>query len=454
VSTIKLVCGILLSVLALCAPLPVGAAEQTTAKERATVTKSGKANEQAPAQAHTLSIPVFFITDRNREDCKGKAEPMPKFGRLRQYHGLCSHDPFVGVAQVAIDNHAHKALDEHRAKIGWKAVHKIAEGPQSASLIEGCTYPEAKQRFYDELYKQAVSTPDREVFVFAPGYMSSFESGLKEAARFAYYAERPVLLYSWPSKGKFRDYASDTASVEWSQEHYNEMVDELSAMTKKDPAVSVRLVAHSMGSRLLMRALPLVHKHNTFSEVVFVCPDVDDGVVKHYLLPCLTTKAKTTMRLYMSHKDEMLKISQLVHGGYKRLGEQTGFAIEPSPYKKQKVDSAALAFDPEAVKRFQTIDFTDMDTGTLGHKIPVSLITNMSLAGRPPETIAIERMCRASEDCSATMLDVASLGESQDPSSVAYFKVKPSHVGAPVLRAVKRKLPQLNTFFGHDWTMK
>lgn len=409
-----------------------------------------KAEAESNTQ-HLVNIPIFFITDRNREPCHDKAQ-YAKFGLLRQYTGVCNHDPHVGVAYCAIDNNRQKPLTQNLQDLGWMPANKHVEGAFSISLIEQCTYEEAKDKFYEDIYKKAGVGTERDIFVFAPGYMSTFESGLKEAARFAYYAERPVILYSWPSKGKFRAYSADEASIEWSQDHYNDMIAELSDIGKKDPATKIHLIAHSMGARLLLRAIPLIKEKNNFAEVAFVCPDVDDGVVKHYVRQCLSNDSKASIRMYMSHKDEMLKLSQLVHGGYARLGEEAGLSVAASPYKKTP-QCASMILSPEAMKRFQTIDFTSMDEGTLGHKIPVHLMTSMSLTGHPPGEIEFEHKKKDHEDCSSLMLQISNLLE-QDEASAGYFRVKVAGKKAPVIGAVKGKLPVLHTMFGKDWTMK
>jgi esterase/lipase superfamily enzyme len=422
-------------------------------KVKAHSKKAGPQCQEAVKAQHLINIPIFFITDRNREPCHDKNQ-YAAFGKLRQYKRTCNHDPYVGVAYCAIENNRLKPLTPELEKLGWQSGQKHKEGAFSVSLVEGCTYEEAKDKFYDDLYKKTLETPDRNMLVFAPGYMSTFESGLKEAARFAYYAERPVLLYSWPSKGAFKAYSADEASIEWSQDHYNEMIEELAQLSEKQPPPAIRLIAHSMGSRLLLRASPLIKSKNVFAEVTFVCPDVDDGVVKHYIRACLDKDNKAMVRLYMSHKDEMLKLSQFVHGGYKRLGEDDGFVESLSPYKQKDNQCHAGVVSAEALKRFQTIDFTTLDTGTLGHKIPVHLITSMSLSGEPPCDVEIEKKEKHHADCSEVMMDIASLNDGQGEETISYFKVKPVFKRAPVISAVKGKLPVLHTFFGKDWTMK
>jgi len=415
-----------------------------------------ESNAQAPDATaknseHLVNIPIFFITDRNRELCSDKAQ-FVKFGNQRQYTGICNHDPHVGVAYCAIDNNRNKPITPDLEKLGWKTAHKHVEGAISVSLVDGCTYEEAKDQFYEDIYKKALATQSRDIFVFTPGYVSTFESGLKEAARFAYYAERPVLLYSWPSKGKLRAYSADEASIEWSQDHYNEMLIELAALVDRENPAKIRLLSHSMGARLALRAIPIVHDKNAFAEISFVCPDVDDGVVKHYVRHFLTKDCKTTLRLYMSHKDEMLKISQFVHGGYARFGETDGLVMAASPYKKA-LPSSSCNIAAEALKRFQTIDFTEMDEGPLGHKIPVHLVCDMSLTGKPPSELAIEAKQKSHADCSPVMLNIASMATDPAEDTASYFKIKMTYK-APLLHAVKEKLPVLHTFLGKDWTLK
>lgn len=419
------------------------AAKQRKAKSAEQCAKSQKQN--------LVTIPVFFISDRNREPSKDK-ENLVRFGTLRQYRGTCGHDPHIGVAYCTISNTQEKCLDQKLLnELGWKTEHKKNEGAYQISTIAGCTYDEAKDKFFDDVYKQAGETSDKEVFVFAPGYMSTFESGLREAARFAYYAERPVILYSWPSKGTFKGYSSDEASIEWSQEHYNDMISELDAFASRQPSVAVRLFAHSMGSRLLMRAVPLIKGKENFREISLVCPDIDDGLVKHYITRCMTNNGKTTIRLYMSHKDRMLTLSKFVHGGYARLGQDQEL-LPSSPYKAtDSCSSGGLTAD--TLKRFQTIDFTELDGGKLGHKIPVQLVCSLSQTEKPPEGIELIHKKHKDTDCSDIMLQVSDIDNDESENLLGYFLVHRSQ-GSKVASAVKNRLPKVPFLKSKDWTIK
>ncbi len=209
-----------------------------------------------------------------------------------------------------------------------------------------------------------------------------------------------MIYYSWPSVCAFRSYTSDENNVEWSQEHYNRMVEKLDALCTADPSLKVRLYAHSMGTRLLVRASPLLREKSWLAEAALICCDVDDGLVKHYAARYLSKNGTTTIRIYVSQHDKALAISQMIHGGYTRFGEcadsLSGWvlpALLPNSDTSSPADSEEnkqLAEILEKTKhRMQTIDFTDLDFGILGHKVPAKLICSMSFTNAPCEGIKL-----------------------------------------------------------------
>lgn len=65
---------------------------------------------------------------------------------------------------------------------------------------------------------------------------------------------------SWPvqsirgaGRAELRGYTTDESNVEWSQEHFNDVVLRLEKMCLEDPSVKLRIFAHSMGTRLIIR---------------------------------------------------------------------------------------------------------------------------------------------------------------------------------------------------------
>jgi hypothetical protein len=150
-----------------------------------------------------------------------------------------------------------------------------------------------------------------------------------------------------------------------------------------------------MGTRLVVRAAPILREKSFVVEMSLICPDIDDGLVKHYVRRYLSAKGTTEIRLYMSRRDKALALSQIIHGGYTRLGEQadalegmvtralSGLSLVAAP-KETSADDAEYSQRLDATKkRMQTIDFTSIDRGLLGHTVPAKLICNMSFNGTP-----------------------------------------------------------------------
>jgi esterase/lipase superfamily enzyme len=355
---------------------------------------SAGAAEKASTTDGLIRVPIFFITDRNLQPSKlGNID----FGPHRKYVGDCKHDPFMGSAYCVVENVDHKAISSHLQDLGWaKAEPKDKVGAFAATPLTNDSFEIIQKQFYDKVHTTALLCPDKNVVLFAHGYNNSFVTGLHTAAKLAYNAERPLILYSWPSVGKLRSYDTDETNVEWSQEHYNDVITHLEQMCTEDPSVKVRLMAHSMGNRLLVRATPLLREQPFLLEAVLICPDVDNGLVQHYIRRYMSAKGTAEIRVYMSRHDKALAFSQLVHGGYTRLGEQAdalgGWITKTLTAQNADTDTVVPKIQETELKeklsvnrkRMQTIDFTNIDTGFIGHNVPAKLVCGMSFNNSPP----------------------------------------------------------------------
>src|SRR6516164_3603313 len=168
-----------------------------------------RARAHDDAAPRFLRIPVLFITDRNLAPPKKNPEAVD-FGPHRKYIGECKHDPYMGTAYCVMPNVEGKQLDKHLTDLGWApAERKEKEGDFKATLIKGDDFPSIEKSFYGKVRDEALLNPDHNIFTFAHGYKNSFKTGLHTAAKLEYYAERPLIFYSWPSVCKFRSYDSD-----------------------------------------------------------------------------------------------------------------------------------------------------------------------------------------------------------------------------------------------------
>jgi esterase/lipase superfamily enzyme len=177
----------------------------------------------------------------------------------------------------------------------------------------------AADAFWDDVRRSlgALDAGGRTALVFIHGYNVTFEDAALRAAQVGFDLQVPGLtaFYSWPSRGRFAAYAADEAAVEASELR---LVDFLTAFVRRSGAERVHLIAHSMGNRGLLRALPrVVEQAGTaagvpFGQVLLAAPDVDaEFFVQH---AAVYPRAGRRTTLYVSDRDKALAASAILHG--------------------------------------------------------------------------------------------------------------------------------------------
>jgi esterase/lipase superfamily enzyme len=170
-------------------------------------------------------------------------------------------------------------------------------------------------------------------------------------------------MYSWPSDPKMGGYFIDGSNNEWSQGHFNMFCKDLIDFRSQHP-FKVIMISHSMGNRLVIRAIPVVFGTGLVKQCELISPDMDADTTRHYAMGFSEGAAK--IRLYVSNKDKMLPIAQMLAGGYYRLGEAANPVSIPEGWK--------ATMNPNLIER---IDFTAIDKGFRGHSIPSDLVANI-----------------------------------------------------------------------------
>ncbi|MGY3437248.1 MULTISPECIES: alpha/beta hydrolase [unclassified Marinovum] len=162
-----------------------------------------------------------------------------------------------------------------------------------------------------------------EVIVFVHGFNTNFAEAAYRLAQMAhdFDADVPVISFSWPSGGDPRGYAYDRDSVIQSRDALESLLIALARDRK------VMIVAHSMGSQLVMEVLRQVSIANQgaalrrISGVALISPDIDPEVfvtqarrIKPFPQPFI---------LMTSTRDKILDFSAWVAGRPRRLGAIT-----------------------------------------------------------------------------------------------------------------------------------
>jgi esterase/lipase superfamily enzyme len=192
--------------------------------------------------------------------------------------------------------------------------------------------PHANQSGFRTALQRQVCNERREALVFIHGYNTSFEGSLRAAANLASVLELDgaAVVYSWPSRGALWGYPLD-GDVATNDENVAELTSILRDVATQQGVQRVYVVAHSMGNRLLVRALqrmrsmePPNARRHLFTEIVFASPDVAQDYFRTSVEDASRLAGRLT--LYASNDDRALVVSRFLHLGGLRAG-QTGANI-------------------------------------------------------------------------------------------------------------------------------
>lgn len=314
--------------------------------------------EVADTKLKHETIRVFYGTDRN---LTGSVQPKKFFGTERASLSL-------GFCDVSIPrNHQEGKLESPKI---WK--FEFRENPDKHIVLKSVK-PTSGNEFLGALQQtirnsiEIQQTPEGEVsiggeaFIFIHGYNNSFEDAARRTAQIAHdlkFKGAP-LMYSWPSqsKGSIWAYKEDARTAQWCEENVTQFIE---AIAQESGARRIHLIAHSMGNRVLSRALKNISQkldHSQpaqalFNEVILTAPDIDAQVFKDSIAPHIVQTADR-FTIYSSSEDLALKASRVVNSfWHQRLGEGgTHLTIFPK------------------YKQINVVDASDVDTNlfALGH---------------------------------------------------------------------------------------
>lgn len=280
-------------------------------------------------------VDVFYATHRQPT---GQATPADAFGGER---GPLSY----GTAQISVPR--ERARGEIPRPSIWS--FEFRADPNKHMILNSVTPIADSDRFFADVARTIDGTRRREAFVFVHGYNTSFEGALIRTAQLAVdmNLDGAPILYSWPSRASLLGYAADTRTVADAQ-----MLDDVAAfltqVAERTGAERVHLVAHSMGNRVLMRALDRIAAQRAgqrplFDEVVLAAADV--GVDEFSATLPRITPTGQRFTLYASARDRALQVSEQVNR-MRRAGDARTIMVADG---------------------LQTIDTTTASGGLLGH---------------------------------------------------------------------------------------
>lgn len=201
------------------------------------------------------------------------------------------------------------------------------------------------------------AAPDtRETLLFVHGYNNTLSEAMYRLAQIQadFDTAMPGVLFSWPSAGDPRGYIYDRDSVLFARDDLTEVLRQLTA----GPNDKVFLLAHSMGSSLVMEALRSIalsherHLLGRISGVVLMSPDIDPDVFDRQAEAI--GRLPQPFLIFITKADRALSLSGFITGRKPRLG---------------MIDRADKVQRPDV----QVIDFTALADGSgLNHFVPVT----------------------------------------------------------------------------------
>jgi esterase/lipase superfamily enzyme len=208
----------------------------------------------------------------------------------------------------------------------------------------------SRDDFADRLSRAVEASPGHKLMIFVHGYNVEFTDATRNVAQFATDLKfnGPVVLFSWPSQGSLTGYTVDETNAEWAQSHFQDL---MAALLENIPVQHIYLVGHSMGNRIIGRAMTTLANERLesdmlrFREIIMIAPDIDAEVFSMDMAPRLR-RTGIHLTLYASSSDRALMASKAFHG-YPRAGESGDGLV--------------------VIEGLETIDASDAAGGILGH---------------------------------------------------------------------------------------
>jgi len=261
----------------------------------------------APEDTQPREVELFYVTDRAPD------------GDGDLFYSGTRGDLGYGVSTVGIP--PGHVMGHHEEP----SLFRLQMEPDKQKHIRlQSVLPLTRDEFASRLGKAIEATADGKLMIFVHGYNEEFPAITKRVAQFASDLKfsGPVVLFSWPSQGSMTGYTVDETNAEWAQADFARLMGELLDYI---PVRNIYLVGHSMGNRIIGRAMASLASDRLesdmllFREIIMIAPDIDAEVFRIDMAPRLA-RTGIHITLYASSDDRALLASKAFHG-YSRAGE-------------------------------------------------------------------------------------------------------------------------------------
>ncbi len=229
--------------------------------------------------------------------------------------------PFLTNREVKVNGKGEQRFTTNLAETtGGRCELRVYEMPDAEVVVD---------RYESLSVEEALDSlePDesRRVTMYVHGYNIGLERACRDTAVLARRTgfEGRMLLYSWPASRTVVTYSKDERRLAASMPRIIAALDELG---RRHGRHNVNVVAHSMGSRIVLEAIEsLEARDERFGNLVLIAPDIDRDLFVE-VLPDLR-RLVDDITVLVSDDDRLLLLSQTVNLGA-RLGQSDGVDID------------------------------------------------------------------------------------------------------------------------------
>ena len=266
-------------------------------------------------------VEVYFGTDRKLETTQ--------LGARFVAEAEVSNALSFGVATVTIPP-THRTGELERPN--WIRL-EFREDPQKHVVLKS-TAVMAEYEFFNDLRAEVNRSDARQAFVFVHGYNTTFNEAARRTAQLHHdldFDGAPI-FYSWPSRGVETAYLADQSAADRTVKRLREFLTLIKLRTGAD---RIHLIAHSMGNRVLIKALEEISadlqfadQDSVFNEIILSAPDIRRSEFEHVARQIRGVGERIT--LYASSNDRALQIARTFGDPEIRAGDSSaGVVVAP-----------------------------------------------------------------------------------------------------------------------------
>jgi esterase/lipase superfamily enzyme len=224
---------------------------------------------------------------------------------------------------LAFGGKSTTALSFGSVKVNLKDGRALDDDLEKVALLTSISHL-AKDDF-----KSALRQETGDLAIFIHGYNNTFADAVRRAAtaKADFGLAGPVVVFSWPSDGAAPAYFSDEAALEVTSINFREFLNTIDQV--RSPS-KTSIVAHSMGSRILLNYFDWAHGRPEFaSREKFKCMlyAASDVTMLHFqAVRAKLAASAQRVTLYVSSYDRPLYVSETMHSDI-RVGRAVGAAM-------------------------------------------------------------------------------------------------------------------------------